>query len=141
MIYIKNGGLRVKIKKAGLIFLSLIILGGFLILHANAGAKPIKIAVASEGETMDSQVGELGARCSWFLFFDQDGALKNTLENPHMQETEAGLKCAQFLEDHDVTIFVAGKIGEKMGEALESRGIDFISFSGTVEDAVIQAMK
>ncbi|MGM0465926.1 MAG: NifB/NifX family molybdenum-iron cluster-binding protein [Acidobacteriota bacterium] len=41
----------------------------------------------------------------------------------------------------DVTIFVAGRIGGKMSEALESKGIDFISFSGTVEDAVTQALK
>lgn len=130
-----------KIKKIGFVFLSLIILGGFLILQANLREKPVKIAVASEGETTDSQVGSLGARCSWFLFFDQEGTLKNTMENPYKQTSEAGIKCAEFLEDRDVTIFIAGKIGEKMSEALESKGISFISFSGTVDDAVAQALK
>jgi len=131
----------VKIKKSALVFLCLIILSGLLILPAHSGAKPIKIAIASEGEATDSQVGKLGARCPWFLFFDQEGTLKNSLENPYMQESEAGLKCAEFLEDHDVTIFVAGEIGGKMSQALESKGIDFISFSGTVDEAVAQALK
>jgi len=126
----------VKTMKTGLIFLSLFILGGLLILWGQE-EQPKIIAIASDGETIDSQVGTQGARCSWFLFFDQKGQLTEALENPYQQaDREAGLKCTELLADHEVTIFVAGKIGDKMAEALERKNIDFVAFSGTVKDAI-----
>jgi len=126
----------VKKMKTGLIFLSLFILGGFLILWGQE-EQPKKVAIASDGETIDSQVGSQGARCSWFLFFDQNGQLTKALENPYQQaDREAGVRCAELLADHGVTIFVAGNIGDKMAEVLERENIDFIAFSGTVKDAI-----
>jgi predicted Fe-Mo cluster-binding NifX family protein len=131
-----DGGFTVKLLKTGSIVLGLFILGGFLILKGQE-EQPKKIAIASDGETIDSKVGSQGARCPWFLFFDQQGQLTKALQNPHQQaDRGAGVKCAELLADHGVTIFVAGNIGDKMAEALEEKNIDFISFSGTVKDAI-----
>lgn len=127
--------------KTGLIFLNLFILGGLLILKGQE-EQPKIIAIASDGEQIDSQVGSQGARCSWFLIFDQNGQLTEALENPYQQaDRKAGVRCAELLADHGVTIFVAGNIGDKMGEALEGKNIDFIAFSGTVKDAIKQVLE
>ena len=122
------------------VFAVILILGGFITLGGQE-EKPTKIAVASEGETMESQVGSQGARCPWFLFFDGEGELTETLENPYKEKRGgAGTSCAKLLSDNDVTIFVAGFVGEKMAGALEQYDITFISFSGTVKDAVAHVL-
>ncbi len=128
-----------KAKRAGIVLLSLIILGGFFVPNASA-EKPVKIAVASEGKSMDSQVSKLGGRCSWFLFFDEEGTLEETVKNPYQKGSQAGIKSTKFLKSHKVTVFVAEKIGEKMREAIESGDIDFVFFSGTVQEAVNEAI-
>ncbi|MBN1224714.1 MAG: NifB/NifX family molybdenum-iron cluster-binding protein [Candidatus Aminicenantes bacterium] len=130
-------------KKIGtvIIFLFMIIIGGFPVLRGQED-RPEKIAIASDGDTIESQVGSQGARCPWFLFFDANGQLLETLENPYWQERGgAGINCAELLAEKGVTIFVAGNVGHKMSAALESSGIASISFSGTVEDALAKAME
>jgi predicted Fe-Mo cluster-binding NifX family protein len=124
-----------------LIFSIMFILGGFAALSGQ-DERPTKIAIASEGETMESQVGSQAARCPWFLFFDEKGELTETIENPHREEKGgAGIKCAKLLADNDITIFVAGFVGDKMADALEQHNITFISFSGTVEEAIAHVLK
>ena len=125
-------------KKHGIvyIFILVFILGALPIL-GEKGDRPKKIAIASDGETMDSQVGRQGARCQWLLFFDEDGELTETLENPYWQQRgSAGINCAELLADKKVTVFVARNIGNKMAAVLDESDITFISHSGTVEEAL-----
>jgi len=122
------------------VFAVILILGGLITLSGQE-EKPTKIAIASEGETMESQVGSQGARCPWFLFFNGKGELTETLENPHKEKMGgAGTSCAKLLADNNVTIFVAGFVGDKMAGALEQHNITYISFSGTVEEAVAHVL-
>ena len=124
-----------------LIFLSLLIIGGSLFLIGQE-EQPKKIAIASEGDTIESQVENQGGRSSWFLFFDGKGELLEAIENPYKQEGGgAGVSCADFLAEKGVTVFVAGKVGNKMKAALENSSIAFISFSGTVENALAKALE
>lgn len=101
-----------------------------------------KIAIAADGKTMDSQVGDQGARSQWLLLFNEMGELKETLENPFYQERGgAGVRCAELLADKNITIFVAGNIGNKMADALEDFEIVFVSFTGTIEEAISNVLK
>jgi predicted Fe-Mo cluster-binding NifX family protein len=130
----------VKIIRSGFVFVGLLILGGLSILISQE-EQPQKIAIASQGETIDSQVGSQAARSPWFLFFDKKGQLAEAIENPYQQRRgDAGLKCAELLAEKGVTVFVAGNIGDKMAEALESEGIVFITFSGTVKEAIAHVL-
>jgi predicted Fe-Mo cluster-binding NifX family protein len=123
------------------IFSIMLLLGAFTAINGQ-DERPTKIAIASEGETLDSQVGSQGARCPWLLFFNGKGELTETLENPHKEKRGgAGTSCAKLLADNDVTIFVAGFVGEKMAGALEQHSITFISFSGTVKEAIAHVLK
>jgi predicted Fe-Mo cluster-binding NifX family protein len=130
----------VKILRSGFFFVVLSILGGLLVLVGQE-EQPKKIAIASEGETIDSQVGRQGARCPWLLFFDEDGQFKEALENPYQQKRgRAGVGCAGLLSEKGVGIFVAGNIGDKMADALDSEDIVFIPFSGSVKDAIAHVL-
>jgi predicted Fe-Mo cluster-binding NifX family protein len=103
--------------------------------------QPHKIAIASQGETIDSQVGSQAARSPWFLFFDKMGQLTEAIENPYQQRRgDAGLKCAELLAEKGVTVFMAGNVGAKMAEALESEEIVCITFSGTVKEAIAHVL-
>lgn len=120
----------------GFIFFFILVLGGFFILRGQED-RPKKIAIASDGDTIDSNVANQGARCQWLLFFDDKGQLTETRENPYQEANrEAGIKCAALLKENEVTVFVAGSIGNKMAEALEKNDIAFLAFSGSVEDAI-----
>jgi predicted Fe-Mo cluster-binding NifX family protein len=104
--------------------------------------RPLKIAVAADGKTIDAQVEYQGGRCPWLLFFDGDGELTEVLENPYQQKMgQSGVNCAAFLAEKQVILFVAGNVGGRMAEALEQRDIQFMAFSGTVKDAVAHALK
>lgn len=130
-----------KMTRTGFVFLGLVIIGGLFLLEGQE-EKTKKIAVASEGEMIDSQVGSQGARGSWLLFFDEKGQLTEALENPYQQRRgDAGLKCTELLAERGVTVFVAGNIGDKMAEALESEDIVFIAFSGTVKEAIAHVIR
>jgi len=110
----------------------------FLLIQPQVlGEEKVVLAVASEGETMEAEVSQTAARCSYFLMFDGDGNLKNAVENPY-QDTRggAGVSVADFLAERNVTVFVAGGIGDKMKNALEAHGLTFVEFSGRVEEAV-----
>jgi predicted Fe-Mo cluster-binding NifX family protein len=131
----------VKSKKTGHILVCLIVLGGCLCLFGQE-PQPVKIAVASEGEAIDSQVSSQGARCAWLLFFDEEGKRTEALENPYRGERgSAGINCAELLAGKGVTVFVAGQIGRKMAAELKKDNIVFVPFSGSVKDALAQTLK
>ena len=103
---------------------------------------PMKIAVAAKGKTVDAQVESQGARCAWFLFFDEKGNLTEVIENPNKEKRgQAGVKCAELMAEKQVTVFVAGNAGGRLADALESAGIQFFAFIGAVKDAVTAVLK
>ena len=121
---------------AGILTVGLVFLGGFLYLPGQEDM-PLQIAVASAGKTSDAQVSEQAARCPWLLFFDNHGQLREVLENPYQQAGGgAGLKCIELLTERKVSVFAAGRVGNKMAAALEQTGITFVPFKGTVGDAI-----
>jgi predicted Fe-Mo cluster-binding NifX family protein len=130
-------------KKFGIFIACLFLMAAVTLLASSIqNQSSEKIAVAADGNTMDAQVASQGARGAWFLFFDAEGQMVDKAENPYKNERGgAGVSCADYLAGKDVTVFIAGNIGPKMKDALAGNGIDFLSFSGTVQDAVTEALK
>ncbi len=123
----------------------IMILGGILLLIASAaipssgaGGEPaLNIAVACDGETLEAQVVNKGPRGRYLQFFDEKGDLLEVCENPYWEQVgSAGVSCADFIAEKGATVFVAGMVGSKMEEALDRNQITFISFQGTVNEAV-----
>lgn len=127
--------------KANLIFFGLFMISVLFILNGQE-EKPLRIAVASDGETADSRVGSQGARSAWLLLFDEKGEMTEALKNPFCQGRGGiGIKLTRILADKKVTVFVAGNLGRNMEAALDEHEITFMPFSGTVKDAIVHILQ
>ena len=111
-------------------------------LIASQETATFRIAVASDGREMESQVAVKGARARFMQFYDQEGKLMETAENPFWQQARrAGVGCALYLGKKKISIFVAGTVGPKMKDVLESEQITFMTFRGTIREAVSKALE
>jgi predicted Fe-Mo cluster-binding NifX family protein len=101
----------------------------------------LKIAVASQGKTIESPVAQRAARAPYFLLFGKDGELQGVLDNPHKDvNRRAGTGAAELLAQNEVTLVVAGVFGDNMTAALDSKAIRHMEFAGKVEEAVQKAL-
>jgi predicted Fe-Mo cluster-binding NifX family protein len=106
---------------------------------AESGDTPLQslIAVASSGRTINDPVENVAARSPYFLLFDRQGTLIEFLENPYRDASGgAGPLVADLLARRNVTALVAGNFGVNLRASLEEKAINYIEFSGKVEEAV-----
>jgi predicted Fe-Mo cluster-binding NifX family protein len=95
------------------------------------------IAVASEGRDSTADVGPIAARSRYFLVFNRQGELIDSLENPHRKTgSGAGRMVADFLAGRGVSTFVAQKFGGNIKESLERRGVSYAEYPGPAAEAV-----
>ena len=99
------------------------------------------MAVAAQGPDKDARISGVAARCPYFLFFDENGALMEALANPYFQETKAaGVKTVGFLAAKGVDIFVAGEFGPKLKASMNAKGIAYHIDQGRASDVVRQIL-
>ncbi len=92
----------------------------------------MKIAVASEGKDLDSEISSQGGRAPFYLVFE-DKKLVETMKNPFATGGGgAGFSVAYMLAEKKVGLVVAGKLGGNMVSALNEKGIKFKEASGKV---------
>lgn len=105
-------------------------------------ADSVRIAIASEGKTLDSQVSPIAARSPYFLLFDAQGKLAETTENPHRDASGgAGPRVADVLSRKGVTTVVAGAFGPNMINAMRAKKLTPVEFKGKVTEALKEALK
>jgi len=96
----------------------------------------MKIAVASEGKNLDSEISGQGGRAPFYLVFENK-KLVETIKNPFATGGGgAGFSVAYMLAEKKVGLVVAGKIGGNMVSALNEKGIEFREGGGKVLEAV-----
>jgi predicted Fe-Mo cluster-binding NifX family protein len=119
-------------KKIGLY----ILIAVFLITSHVYAADTGKIAVAAEGKAATTEVSRVAARSPYFLFFDWDGKLLESVENPYKAaRRRAGTAIVPFLAQKGATFVVAGRFGENMIRAMKAKGIEYLEFQGNAEAA------
>ncbi len=108
----------------------------------SVGEEDVIIAVASEGKTLKDSVSQVAARCPYFLFVDGTGKLLEAVDNP-TEDTKgsAGVSAANFLAERNVTIVIAGRFGDKMKDALETKEIAYFESKGIVEEAIRKVLE
>lgn len=85
----------------------------------------MKIAIASEGKTPDSQISTMGGRAPYYLIFENKKLIE-TIKNPFASGSGgAGFSVAYMLAEKGVKRVIAGKVGENMISALNEKGIEF----------------
>jgi predicted Fe-Mo cluster-binding NifX family protein len=106
------------------------------------GGEEVIIAVAADGETSKDSVSHVAARCPYFLIVDSKGELLEAVENPYKDTRGgAGVSAANFLAGKNVTVVVAGSIGNKMRNVLEEQEITYFEFEGNVEEAIREILE
>ncbi len=99
----------------------------------------MKIAIASTSKNEDGEISQKGGRAPFYLIYDEEGGLQETVKNPVEQGGGGvGPFVAKMLADKEVTIFVAEKIGPNMVQAFEQYNIEYKETSGDVTSALTQ---
>lgn len=98
----------------------------------------MKIALSSEGQTLESPVAERFARCPFFLLVDEEGSLLEALPNQATQAAHgAGGMAVQLLASKGVSALIAPRLGPNAVAALKAAGIRAFEASGmTCEEAL-----
>ncbi len=109
----------------------------FVVFASGVTAQTMKIAIPAVGPEKNSLISEETGRAPFFLFFDGNGHLLEAMKNPASNQSGGISRTViAFLTDKDVTILVAGSIGDKMKQALTSHHIKLVHKTGTVDDAI-----
>jgi len=125
-------------KKIGFTVLSVIFLMTSLAYAADQG----KIAVAAEGKTAAARVSGLAARAPYFLIFDESGKLLEAVDNPYKAaKGGAGTSVVPFLAQKGASVVVAGEFGENMTQAMKGKGMRYLEFKGSAEEALKKVLE
>ena len=91
----------------------------------------MKIAIASEGQTLESMVAERFGRCPFFLIVNEDGTLEESFSNQATQAAHgAGGMAVQSLAAKGASVLIAPRLGPNATMALKSSGIRAYEASG-----------
>lgn len=98
----------------------------------------MKIAIASEGNTLKSQIDSRFGRCNYFAFYDTDTNQVEFLNNPGKEASGgAGPATVQFVAQHGVKRVVAREFGGKTVLLLQNLGIEMVTQSDkTIEEII-----
>lgn len=98
----------------------------------------MKIAVSSQGQTLDDAVDPRFGRAPFFQIVDPDTLNSETLPNPNIElGGGAGIQSAQLMAERGVTVILTGNCGPNAFRTFGAAGIQVITgVSGTVRDAV-----
>lgn len=98
----------------------------------------MKIAISSEGTTLDSKMDPRFGRCAYFLLVDEDTGEILPVVNPAANAMGgAGPQAAQNLSDKGVAVVITGNLGPNAARSLDALGIKAYRFdAGTVKDAL-----
>jgi len=104
----------------------------------------MRIAIAATraeiSDDASAQIGDHAGRTPYYLIFDGQGTLVETISNPFTgTEHGAGHRTARMLADKNINLVIAGRFGSAMREELSERGIKMSEQTGKVQDALAAA--
>jgi predicted Fe-Mo cluster-binding NifX family protein len=101
----------------------------------------MKIAITSEGNTLNAQIDSRFGRCSYFAIYDTETKQTEFLENPAKEASGgAGPAAVQFVAKQDVRKIVAGEFGGKTVPLFQSLNIEMINESGKTIEQIISKL-
>ena len=96
----------------------------------------MKIAIASEGKDLNSEISSRGGRAPFYLIFENKKLVEVVKNVFAVGGGGAGFSVAYLLADKKVDLVVAGKVGGNMIGALKEKGIKFREAEGKVGDFI-----
>lgn len=98
----------------------------------------MRIAVSSQGETLDAPASPVFGRCPTYLFVDPETMAFEVVPNPAMsQGGGAGIQAAQFVVNQGAAAVLSGNLGPNAFDVLQAAGVPgYLVSDGTVRQAV-----
>jgi len=98
----------------------------------------MKIAVSSDGATLESNVDPRFGRCPYYIIYDTESDDFKSVENKSGQAAGgAGIQAAQMISDMNIKSVITGNIGPNAFRVLSAASIEVYSgATGSVKDAV-----
>ena len=102
----------------------------------------MKVAVSSNGDTLDAQLDPRFGRCAFFLVVNPEDMGFEAFNNESAtQGGGAGIQAAQFLASQGVEAVITGNCGPNAVQTLSAAGVDlYAGQAGTVKE-VVQRLK
>ncbi len=98
----------------------------------------MRITLASEGNTLASNLSELFARSSFLIIIevkDKKVVVAKVIENDKKESLDsAGVSLAHLVTKEDVDLVMVNRIGPRARKIIKDAGIDLYSRSGLIED-------
>jgi len=99
----------------------------------------MKVAVSSDGPTLESAFDQRFGRAPWFLVVETDtGSLRAVRNEQNLQASQgAGVQSGQLVVGLGIEAVVTGHCGPKAFRVLKAAGVRvYVGADGTVADAV-----
>jgi predicted Fe-Mo cluster-binding NifX family protein len=98
----------------------------------------MKIAISSQGETLDALCSPVFGRCPVYLFVESETMEFEAVTNPAMsQGGGAGIQAAQFVVNQGAKVVLSGNLGPNAFDVLQAAGVPgYLVSEGTVRQAV-----
>lgn len=99
----------------------------------------MKIAVTSNGASLDSTIDERFGRARYIIIYDTQSKSFETIDNETNVNLAqgAGIQTAGNMAEKKVELILTGRVGPKASEALNRAGIKYLEgVSGTCRSAV-----
>jgi predicted Fe-Mo cluster-binding NifX family protein len=100
------------------------------------------IAVASDGDNLNSNISSKASRCNYYVFIDKNGKTLEILQNSHKDiKGGASSKLIEMLNRKKVSHFIASSFGEKLIISLDSNNIKYTIHKGDINTFIQQVIK
>ncbi|QTA38045.1 NifB/NifX family molybdenum-iron cluster-binding protein [Thermosipho ferrireducens] len=98
----------------------------------------MKIAIPSEGKTLDSMINDRYARAEYIIIYDIDREeIIEVIENDSSEAHGKGSKVSQLLTNKGVKILITQNVGKNALEVLKAANIEvYLSKKDTIKNAI-----
>lgn len=87
----------------------------------------MKIAMASNGNTLEATIASSFGRCAWFIIYDTENGAMEFFPNPNKDlEEHAGQAAVELIASRGVSKIISGEFGSKIKPLLDSMNIQMI---------------
>ena len=101
----------------------------------------MKIAITSEGNTLNAKIESRFGRCNYFSFYDTDTKQTEFMLNPGKEASGgAGPAAVQFVAQQGAKKIIGGEFGGKTVPLFQSLGIQMVSESGKTIAEVLEQL-
>ena len=100
------------------------------------------IAIASDGNTITSNVSSNASRSDYYIFIDEKGNTLEILDNSFKDiKGGASSKLVEMLKNKKVSHFVASNLGDKLENSLNTNKIKYSIYNGHINTFIEQLVK